>query len=55
VVRPTSAVASATNPQWTGTGMKIFEYKPVDGAADDKQDVSVTFKTGGTKLVYAVA
>jgi hypothetical protein len=35
--------------------MKVFDYKPVDGAADDKQDVSLVFKTGGSALVYAVA
>jgi hypothetical protein len=53
VVRPSSnTTVSASNPQWSGT-LNLFNYKPVDAGAGEKQDVTVTFKTAGTKLVYS--
>jgi hypothetical protein len=52
VVRPSSDPASNTNPEYSGT-MRLFEYKPIDGAAGDKQDVSVVFETAGTALTYS--
>src|SRR3954452_12370174 len=49
LVRPTSAVNSATNPQWTASLM-LTDYNPVGAKVGDKYEVSVEFKTQGSTL-----
>ena len=47
VVRPTSAVVGATNPNFTLTGALMSEYRPVTGAVGDLATVgSITFNGG---------
>jgi len=47
VVRPTSAVVSATNPNFTITNCLMNEYRPVTGAVGDLATVgSITFNGG---------
>jgi hypothetical protein len=52
LVRPTSAVNSATNPQWTASLM-LTDYNPVGAKVGDKYEVSVEFKTQGSTLTYS--
>ena len=47
VVRPTSAVKSATNPEYTMTGV-LFDYSPLQGAVGDANTTSVTISNAGT-------
>lgn len=49
VVRPTSAVAGSTNPQWSGT-LLLAAYNPIGAKVGDKYEVSVDFLTQGTAL-----
>jgi hypothetical protein len=47
VVRPTSAVVGATNPNFTLTGALMSEYRPVTGAVGDLATVgAITFNGG---------
>ena len=47
VVRPTSAVVGATNPNFTLTGALMSEYRPVMGAVGDLATVgAITFNGG---------
>lgn len=47
IVRPTSAAVSATNPNYTGTGI-IESYQPLGGAVGDLAPASVTIQSAGT-------
>jgi hypothetical protein len=47
VIKPTSAVASATNPQYTITGAFLASHTPVAGAVGELSMTTLTF-TGGT-------
>lgn len=46
VIRPTSAAASATNPQYSGNAL-LEGYNPLDGAMEDVAKVSPTFVADG--------
>jgi hypothetical protein len=47
IVRPTSAVVSATNPNFTITNCLMNEYRPVTGAVGDLATVgAITFNGG---------
>lgn len=52
-VRPTSAVAGASNPKWTGSVL-IKELKPISGGVGDEASQSVSFPTSGA-VTRAVA
>lgn len=52
-VRPTSAVAGASNPKWTGSVL-IKELKPISGGVGDEATQSVSFPTSGA-VTRAVA
>ena len=47
VIRPTPAVKSATNPEYTMTGV-LFDYSPLAGAVGDANTNSVTISNSGT-------
>jgi hypothetical protein len=47
VIKPTSSVASATNPQYTITGAFLASHTPVAGAVGELSMTTLTF-TGGT-------
>jgi hypothetical protein len=47
VIKPTSGVASATNPQYTITGAFLASHTPVAGAVGELSMTTLTF-TGGT-------
>ena len=47
VIKPTSAVAGATNPQYTITGAFLASHTPVAGAVGELSMTTLTF-TGGT-------
>lgn len=47
IVRATSAVASATNPQFTMTG-SLFSYNPIAGSIGDASTTDVTIRNSGT-------
>jgi Flp pilus assembly protein TadG len=46
-VKPTSAVVSATNPSYSGTGI-LESYAPVSGGVGDLATTSVTIQSAGT-------
>lgn len=46
-VRPTSAAKSATNPEYTGTGM-LESYGPMDGNIGDLATARASFSSAGT-------
>lgn len=52
-VRPTSAVISATNPEFQGTAL-VSKYSPLDGSVGDIAMTSFTWPGSGA-LVRAVA
>ncbi len=53
--RPSTAVVSATNPKWTGTG-RIFKYNPIAGSVGQLAKAKTTVAPGdGTDLVRATA
>jgi hypothetical protein len=55
IVRPTSAVVGATNPQYTMTG-SLFGYSPIAGAIGDAATTSVPIRnSSSTGLVRAIA
>lgn len=43
IIRPTSAVKGATNPEYTGTGI-MADYTPLDGKVSDLNTNKVTFE-----------
>lgn len=49
--RPTSAAASATNPNYSGT-VALFEYNPLNGQLNARGETNVTFRaTTATGIV----
>lgn len=46
VIRPTTAVVSATNPQFTGTGL-LTSYAPLSGSVGSVIDAPVTWVPAG--------
>lgn len=46
-VRPTSAARSATNPEYSGTGI-LESYPPLGGAVGDLSTSSITIQSAGT-------
>jgi hypothetical protein len=51
IVRPTSGVVSATNPEYTGT-CKLFNYQPLAGSVGDLSETSTNIpvlRTGITR------
>jgi hypothetical protein len=52
-VRPTSAVAGASNPKWTGNVL-IKELNPISGSVGDEATQGLSFPTSGP-VVRAVA
>lgn len=52
-IRPDTAVVSATNPKWTGTGT-LQSYTPLSGAVGDFLTAPVTFEAA-SDLVRATA
>jgi hypothetical protein len=46
-VRPTSAIASATNPKYTMTG-RLLGFNPIAGAVGDASATDVPIRNGGT-------
>ena len=46
-LRPTSAVVSATNPSYTGTGI-LESYPPLGGSVGDLATTSITIQCAGT-------
>jgi len=53
IIKPTSAVVSATNPSFTGDAV-IESYPPLGNAVGELAQVTATFQSAGT-LVRAVA
>lgn len=53
-VRPTSAVVSATNPEYTGTCI-LLEYQPLAGSVGELSETSVTFPAQREGVIRAVA
>lgn len=47
IVRPTSAAVSATNPNYTGTGL-ITNYQPFGNSVGDLATCSVSIESAGT-------
>ncbi len=47
IVRPVSSSVSATNPNFTGTGI-LESYPPIAGAVGDEALASVTIQSAGT-------
>lgn len=47
IVRPTSDTVSATNPNYTGTGI-LESYPPMGGAVGDLASTSITIQPAGT-------
>ena len=45
IIRPDSGAVSATNPQWSGTGV-LLDYTPLDAAVGDLLEAPVTFEAG---------
>jgi UTP:GlnB (protein PII) uridylyltransferase len=54
IVRPTSAVASPTNPSYTGTCI-LLEYQPLAGDVGALSETSVTFPSQRTGITRATA
>lgn len=52
IIRPDSAAKSATNPEFTGTGI-MSNYTPLDGKVSDLNTNKVTFE-GRNNLVRSV-
>lgn len=46
-VRPTSAIASATNPKYTMTGI-LFQFNPIAGGVGDAATTDIPIRNGGT-------
>lgn len=46
-VRPTSAVASSTNPKYTMTG-RLFTFNPLAGAVGDAATTDIPIRNAGT-------
>ena len=46
-LRATNAAKSATNPEFTGTGI-LETYPPIGGAVGDEATVSITIQAAGT-------
>jgi len=53
VVRTETGAASAANPQYTLAAGLLTNYVPIGAKVNDKQLVTVTFKTTGTALAYS--
>lgn len=53
-VRPTSAVVSATNPQYSGT-CKLFNYQPLNGNVGALSTTQVTLPAQGSGISRAIA
>ena len=49
VIRPTSAAASATNPQYTISNMMLENFTPINSTVGELAVVSITL-TGGTDV-----
>ncbi len=45
IIRPDSGAVSATNPQWSGTGV-LMDYTPLGAAVGDQLEAPVTFEAG---------
>lgn len=54
VVRPTSAAASATNPEYEGTCI-LLNYQPLAGAVGELSETSITFMVQRTGITRATA
>lgn len=54
IVRPTKAVVSATNPQYTGTCI-LLEYQPLNGDVGSLAETSVTIPTQRTGITRTTA
>ena len=47
-VKPTNAATSATNPIFTMSEAKLYEYSPVAGGVGDAASTGVSFRNAGT-------
>lgn len=47
IARPTSSSVSATNPNYTGTGI-LENYQPIQGAVGDLVTAGITIQAAGT-------